>query len=356
MKNFITTILVLTFALISTVSFAEDQKVRVGVTEVTAFSMQQGDRWVGFDIEYLNPLADELNWDVEYVQYPDLPSKLKAVESGEVDLALGGISITSKRESTLDFSVPTFDSKLSILVYKSAGSVSAFKTYAMAAFDKTLWLSIGIFVAFILFGSLLLWASDRKNDEGISSKFIPGYFQAIWCSFATATTIGYGDIAPKTWLSRAVTVPIALSGFIVLGSLMSSLTSATNKQVFLPEVASVKQMHNKVVGVKKGTTSVDAVREYGGTPLEFSSVEASFDLLRSGEISAFIGDHPSLVYCARLEDPERLVVVGDGFAPQYYGFAFPEGSELIEDFNRVHLASKEDGTYDEIYSRYFGNQ
>ncbi|MGI9368449.1 MAG: transporter substrate-binding domain-containing protein [Ruegeria sp.] len=34
--------------------------------------------------------------------------------------------------------------------------------------------------------------------------------------------------------------------------------------------------------------------------------------------------------------------------------AFPTGSPLVEDVNQALLALREDGTYDEIYSKWFG--
>jgi ABC-type amino acid transport substrate-binding protein len=46
--------------------------------------------------------------------------------------------------------------------------------------------------------------------------------------------------------------------------------------------------------------------------------------------------------------------VGPLFDIQYYGFMFPEGSELRETVNRALLKLKEDGTYDGIYDKWFG--
>lgn len=48
---------------------------------------------------------------------------------------------------------------------------------------------------------------------------------ALWWSFVTATTVGYGDLSPATGASRIVASLLMLVGIGLIGSLTSSITS-----------------------------------------------------------------------------------------------------------------------------------
>lgn len=46
--------------------------------------------------------------------------------------------------------------------------------------------------------------------------------------------------------------------------------------------------------------------------------------------------------------------VGESIKAQQYGVAFPQGSDLREKVNAALKSLKEDGTYAEIYKKWFG--
>ncbi|MFR2572761.1 MAG: potassium channel family protein [Streptococcus salivarius] len=51
------------------------------------------------------------------------------------------------------------------------------------------------------------------------------FIDAIWWSVATVTTVGYGDIVPRTLVGKAVAVVLMFSGIATLGLLTSSLNN-----------------------------------------------------------------------------------------------------------------------------------
>ena len=49
-------------------------------------------------------------------------------------------------------------------------------------------------------------------------------------------------------------------------------------------------------------------------------------------------------------------MTGGVFLRENYGIVFPTGSPLVEDVNQALLGLREDGTYDQIYRKWFGTR
>ena len=71
--------------------------------------------YIGFDIDLWAAIAEVLG--VEYELQPmDFVGIVPALQTGSVDVALAGITITSAREKVVDFSHPYYDSGLTLMV------------------------------------------------------------------------------------------------------------------------------------------------------------------------------------------------------------------------------------------------
>ena len=77
--------------------------------------------------------------------------------------------------------------------------------------------------------------------------------------------------------------------------------------------------------------------------------------LSAGRLHAVVHDAPILRYYANGEGRGSARVVGGVFKPEKYGIVFAQGSSMVEPVNRALLALRENGRYDEIYRRWFGN-
>ena len=52
------------------------------------------------------------------------------------------------------------------------------------------------------------------------------YFDALWWSIVTATTVGYGDIVPHTLLGKIIAIVIIIGGVIAVAVFTALMTSA----------------------------------------------------------------------------------------------------------------------------------
>lgn len=70
---------------------------------------------VGFDMDILAEIAERAGFEYN-LETMDFNGIIPAVQTGNVDIAIAGITITEEREEIVDFSDPYYDSGLKILV------------------------------------------------------------------------------------------------------------------------------------------------------------------------------------------------------------------------------------------------
>ncbi len=79
----------------------------------------------------------------------------------------------------------------------------------------------GAVVGLLMFGSLAVLSVERESADGN----IRTLGDAVWWSFTTMTTVGYGDHAPTTGLGRVIAVGLMLSGIALLGVVTANIAA-----------------------------------------------------------------------------------------------------------------------------------
>jgi glutamine transport system substrate-binding protein len=86
---------------------------------------QESGEMIGFDMEIIREVADRAGFDIN-LNTMDFNGIIPALQTGSVDIAIAGITITDKRSKIVDFSDPYYDSGLRILVRNSENDVQEF--------------------------------------------------------------------------------------------------------------------------------------------------------------------------------------------------------------------------------------
>jgi polar amino acid transport system substrate-binding protein len=207
------------------------------------FEFEDGAEYVGFDVELMGAIGDELGLDVEFIDsgFESITAGT-AMVGGECDIAASAITIKPEREENIDFSDPYFDADQSLMV---------------------------------------------KADSGITS---------------------------------------------------------------------LAEFDGKRLGVQSGTTGEGYAEENkpGGAELVgFAEAGQLFLALEAGDIEGILQDLP--VNAERLVTDDSLTIVETYPTEEKYGLAVKEeGKEaLLEAVNEALATVKDNGTYDEIYDKWF---
>ncbi|HSP31391.1 MAG TPA: transporter substrate-binding domain-containing protein [Halomonas sp.] len=123
------------------------------------------------------------------------------------------------------------------------------------------------------------------------------------------------------------------------------------------DVESIEDLAGLSIGTRIGSTSYDFLQEELGEDADITPYPAMSDMymaLLGRNVDAVFYDAPNVSYFAQTRGEGRTKVVGPLYEGQQYGIVFHKGSEWVEPTNEALAAMQEDGTYDEIYEKWFG--
>ena len=180
-----------------------------------------------------------------------------------------------------------------------------------------------------------------------------GIGQAVWLAFATGTTIGYGDVTPKTTLGRTTAFVVWLSFTIFVGFALAEINSSLVVQKLDAAELKLGELQAKTVATVKSSTSVVAIQKLGGIPVEVETIEDAYKLLETEQVFAVVYDAPVLKHVVANHGQEKFAVVSPAFALQDYAWVFAPGDSRIAQVNAALLYLKQTGTYEQLYGKYF---
>ena len=93
--------------------------------------------------------------------------------------------------------------------------------------DSSLKINLILFIICLLIFSYDLRIFERYFDE-LNESNLGNYLNDLWFIFITMTTVGYGDISPKSFFGRLISVVTCLFGVFLVGLVVVSVTSYFN--------------------------------------------------------------------------------------------------------------------------------
>lgn len=122
-------------------------------------------------------------------------------------------------------------------------------------------------------------------------------------------------------------------------------------------ITSMADLENKKIAVQIGTTGAEQAASIPGAKLStFDSAPLALQELVNGNVDAVINDAPVTLDAIASGNIKGLKVVGNLLTEEYYGIAMPKGSENVARVNDALAAMMDNGTYAEIYQKWFGTE
>lgn len=121
-------------------------------------------------------------------------------------------------------------------------------------------------------------------------------------------------------------------------------------------IKSVDDLKGKVVATKQGTSSYDYATQIDGIKslVPFPNIDQAYMELEKGSADAVIFDLPNIQYYIKTSGEGKVKTIGDLLQGQSFGIAFPKGSALKNDVDIALQKLIDNGTYDELYEKWFG--
>ncbi|MGB7323257.1 MAG: transporter substrate-binding domain-containing protein [Rubripirellula sp.] len=225
---------------------------------------------------------------------------------------------------------------------------------------RTLWSNqlgqvLLLLLGFVVLCAHLIWLAERGRSNGFDDRWLPGVGQGIWWTIVTMSTVGYGDFAPRTAISRILGVVVIFAGIILFGISVGALSSAFTIQRLTTSIETSADLKGQRVAVVAGTVAEQAVLQRGAFATSTDSLQSAFELVASRDVVAVVHDLPQLKHSISRSDGQ-FVLVGKPFDTRAYGIAFPAGSTLQQKVNvsLLELMQGHRSTYDAINVRWFG--
>jgi polar amino acid transport system substrate-binding protein len=339
MRKWLLGILGISCLLVNPVRAEETERLKVATKSFPplVFVESDADSPRGYSIDLWKDIATRLDVDYEFVIYDTVKEMLEAVEAGEADVAIAGISITAAREEKVDFSHSYYETGLQIMLLDEPQNPAiAFVGFLVSRETLN---ALAILCSVSLAAAHLMWFAERhRNPEMFPKDYLHGIWEAFWWSLVTATTVGYGDKSPVSAIGRLIGMIWMFAGIFVVAYFTSAVT--TNR--LDSKITSIDNLKDKRVGVVANTTSADYLRGRRQIKsLEFKTNEEAYEALKKYQVQAVVSDAPTLLHY--IAQNPNFRVVGDLLEKQNYGIAFPQQSEYIEPINRIILQLREEG-------------
>lgn len=123
------------------------------------------------------------------------------------------------------------------------------------------------------------------------------------------------------------------------------------------DITSFDRLKNQKIAVQIGTTGAQKAAGIPGAEVRsFDDAPTAFRELLNGNVDAVLHDQPVILYAISSGDVQGVKVVGELLTEEYFGFPTPKNSPNLTLINQGLAAVLKNGTYNQLYQKWFGVQ
>jgi polar amino acid transport system substrate-binding protein len=329
------------------------QTLRVGVAGTPPFLVREENNVSGISVDIWKEIARNRKIDYQFIPQPSVQDGLDAIARKELDVLVGGLSITSKRLEKVDFTQPYILVEVAVLTKAEDPSVwSRVKPF----FQSAALASIGLLVGLVFVVGNLVWLAEHKhNSEHFPKHYLHGVGNGMWFALVTLTTVGYGDRAPVTRLGRLVTGTWMVVALVTVSSLTAGLASAMtlafsgDSSERFPNPESLK---NARIATVAKSSSLEVAQSYTGQVQAMPTLADAVKAVVDGRAEAAVFLRPNLQYYLAQNSELRLKLSNFSLKNEFAAFALPPNSPLRQSINMELSQLIENGVVKTISDRW----
>jgi polar amino acid transport system substrate-binding protein len=339
--------------------FGQSTPIKVVIKPVTPFVIEENGKLSGFSIDLWQSISQQLNLKTEFIKKSTVSEVFSEIKSNRAALGIAALSITSEREKDYDFSQPMFASGLQIMVPQqngSGGGQGGIPSFMKVVFGRSVLEMLGFMLLLTLIPAHIVWFVERRHENGgvlETDRYLPGIFKAYW--WAAGTLGAQAEEMPRTYLGRFTALVWMFVSIVFVAYFTAAATATLTVERLQGSIKGPEDLPGKSVAATKGSTSAQYLKSVGADLKEVKSVGEAFKALEESSVDAVVFDAPVLMYYAAHEGKGKVEVVGKTFKDENYGIAFPQNSPLRKDVNLALLKLRENGTYQQLYDKWFGD-
>ncbi len=281
------------------------------------------------------------------------------LQKRKADVAFASASVNEEREKIVDFSHPTVHSGLHILLSKNRRDIhlmNTIKAFFSEGYRQLLKPIFALLCIIFIFANML-WFFERSGGDFIPT-YIPGIFQSFWLSLCViiGTDGGFFLYNVFTWPGRILITIGQVMNLAVLGLFVGELTAFITTRKIRSNIESPEDLQDHTVATVRGTTSESCAKQYGAKVISVTTIDEAYKKLRKNSVDAVVFDAPVLRYFSRNSGGDWSEVVGEVFQKQDCAFMLRNDSVLRKDVNLALLVLHENGSYDALQKKWFGER
>lgn len=197
------------------------------------------------------------------------------------------------------------------------------------------------------------WDYDVINEICARLHCTPVYVEAQWDGMIQGISDGQWDVA-----ADGITITEERDKIVDFSDGYVSTEQRLLVRIDEDRISSIEDIvanPDLILGTQSGTTNYETAAKYldEGLIKTYDSFPFVVAALLAGDIDAVIIDETAgLGYQG--ENSEELKLIGESMSSDVLGFAFPNGSDLVDPFNQALASMKADGFLAGVNATYFG--
>jgi polar amino acid transport system substrate-binding protein len=319
--------------------------------------MKKDGQLTGFSIDLWNAVAAKLNLQTNYLTAPDVAAAFDMMRSKKADVAITPVYYTTQRDSEFDYTYSVLNAGWLAMVPDTRGRSLAVNPlldllHLIFSPGMLLWLSVGLVL--VLIPAHIVWFLDRGKEDSVipDKRYFPGIFHGmIWAGTALVSQV---QQLPGRWLPRSLALVWMFVGVVFIAFYTAQLTADLTIQEFNGLINGPGDLPGKRVATLAGTLPVAYLKSIGAQVQEYPTVEEMFGALKAQKVDAVVQAAPLLRYYATHDGMGKVRTVGDEFRKEDLGFLVQLNSPLRRRVNNALIGLHEDGTYEQLYNKWFG--